>query len=493
MPQTRYNHGCGQECEVVYVKLIRSFSMLATIKQFLKKITQSLWGKFESRAEVRKFLSLAVTFFFMIFVYWIMHPVKDSIFAATVGVTNTPWAKIFSAIFLLPVVMIYTKLIDTFKRDKVFYIMMIAYAVLAIAFAAFFMYSEYGLADKVVSSSRIMGWLWYFYVESFGSVIVALFWVIVTDITLPESAKRGFPLIYLFGQIGNLVGPYFITAKNLGFKTSAPIIGICGLLMFLIGFLLWLFMRFTPKDQLVSYEGQAKQALRQAQDERAKTEEKVGFLEGIKIIMQHGYLMGILFVIMTYEIIVTIFDYQFKVMAKAAFPLEAANAAYLAKYGYTTGIVATLCVLFGINSIQRKLGMFTSLLMTPILVAVAIFVFKTYPVLGVAFWIMVFAKAINYALNQPTLKNLYVPVTKVTRYKSMSWIEMFGGRSSKSLGSAVNLLRKVFTSKYGLAGVHMFIMVSSYISFGLVIAWLFVAFYLAKKHKKAIAHNEVVC
>jgi len=460
--------------------------MFDSIINFFKKIFQVVWGKFESKQELRKFLSLAGTFFFMIFVYWTMRPVKDSIFAATVGVANTPWAKIFSAVFVLPLILVYTKLIDTYKRDKVFYILMIAYAIVAFIFMGFFLHPSYNLATMQPSFYNWIGWLWYFYVESFGSIIIALFWVIVTDITLPDSAKRGFPVIYLFGQLGNVIGPYLITAQNLGFTTSAPIIGISASIMLLIAFLLWLFMKFTPKEQLQSYK--AKEDIQET-----KKREKTGFFEGIKTIFQNGYLMGILFVIMVFEIIVTVFDFQFKVMAKAAFPLEAANAAYLAKYAYTTGIVAFLCVFFGINNIQRRLGMFVSLLMTPILVTIAIVVLKSYPVLNVAFWIMVFAKAVNYALNQPTVKNLYIPVTKNARYKSMGWIEMFGGRSAKSLGSLINLMRKIYISKHGPAGALLFLTASSYISFGLVIVWFIVAFYLATKHKRAITNNEVVC
>jgi len=364
--------------------------------------------------------------------------------------------------------------------------MMGMYAVATLTFMFFFMHPTIGLANTTISSSRIIGWLWYWFIESYGSVIIASFWVIVTDITLPESAKRGFPLIYIFGQLGNVVGPYFITAKNLGFATSAPVAGICSAIMVLIAVMLWLFMKYTPKDQLKRYEGKEV-----GEDKNKK--KKVGFIEGIKTIFSNAYLVGILFVLMVFEIIVTIFDFQFKLLVKASFPFEVDSSAYLAQYAYMTGIVAFLCVLLGINSIQRKLGIFVSLLITPLLVLSAVFLLWSYPILGVAFWIMVFSKAVNYALNQPTLKNLYIPVKKETRYKTMGWIEAFGGRSSKSIGAAINLLRKFYTSKHGAIGAALFLNVSSSISIALVGIWFFVALFLSNKHKKAIANNEVVC
>ena len=80
-------------------------------------------------------------------------------------------------------------------------------------------------------------------------------------------------------------------------------------------------------------------------------------------------------------------------MSKAMYPTEAAHAAYLTNYAVMTGIVATACILLGINNIQRRLGTTVSLVMTPILVAFAIIYMKLYPQLSVVFWIMVVAKS----------------------------------------------------------------------------------------------------
>jgi len=341
-----------------------------------------------------------------------------------------------------------------------------------------------------------VGWLWYWYIESYGSIIVASFWVILTDITLPESAKRGFPLVYIFGQFGQIFGPYLISAKKLGFSSSAPIAGICGGLMILIGVILWLFMKYTPKSQLARYKAAGcleESAECEPVKQEKKKKKKVGFVEGIKTIFSSGYLMGILFVVMVFEIIVTVFDFQFKYMASKAFPLEVDFSAYMSNFASTVGIISFVCVTFGLSSLQRKLGIFVSLLVTPILVLAGVFVLWAYPLLGIAFWIMAFSKAINYSVNQPKLKNLYIPVTKETRYKTMGWIEAFGGRSSKSIGSVINLLGKIFKGKYGAAGVAVFLNVSSPISLVLVAIWFFVTFYLAKTHKKAIDNNEFVC
>merc|ERR1712174_74377 len=48
-----------------------------------------------------------------------------------------------------------------------------------------------------------------------------------------------------------------------------------------------------------------------------------------------------------------------------------------------------------------------------------------------------FLKALTYALNNPTKEILYQPTSSAVRYKAKSWIDIFGARGSKALGSVV--------------------------------------------------------
>lgn len=455
------------------------------------RIVQFLWGKFESKEELKKFLMLAAIFFCIIGTYWALRPLKDSIFTSMVGKNFLPWAKAISVSILIPLVILYTKLIDTYERHKVFYIMMLSYGAITLLFAYFLANPEYGIPNTVESPFRILGWLWYAFVESFGSLIVALFWVFTTDVTLPESAKRGFPIIALFGQIGNIMGPLVLRASRFGFANSAPIAAICGGIMFFTGLLMWFFMRTTPKDQLQSYVGRDG---KEKQQEAKTKKEGVGFLDGLKLIFAEKYLLGIFIIVAAYEAILVIFDFHFKVMVATEFPTEATRGAYLAGYGVWTGIVSSLCVLFGINSIQRKLGMTASLIISPILVAIAAITVKMFPELAVIFWIMVIAKAVNYALNAPTVKQLYIPTTKEARYKSQGWIEMFGSRAAKFGGSMINMTRGIFQAKYGaIAGISFFLTLSTIASLGIVVGWLFVAMFVAKTYNDARAKDMYVC
>jgi AAA family ATP:ADP antiporter len=50
---------------------------------------------------------------------------------------------------------------------------------------------------------------------------------------------------------------------------------------------------------------------------------------------------------------------------------------------------------------------------------------------------MMILKANSYALNNPTKEMLYQPTSSNVKYKAKSWIDIFGARGSKALGSVV--------------------------------------------------------
>lgn len=444
-----------------------------------KRIAQALWGNFKDREEVVRFATLAALFGLMIGTYWSLRPIKDSIFASVVGGKWLFLAKVFSLFVNVPLVMLYSVLIGKFQRQNVFYGLTIIYGILAIAFGFAFMSPTFGLANTVASEWRLLGWAWYAFVESFGSLVIALFWAITTDITNPEAAKRGFPLIALAAQFGNIAGPWLLRAKRLGFATSAPVIMICGGLMFVMAFIMWSFISRIPASELQGYCA--------GNVESKEEKEEPGFFEGLQLIFREGYLLGIAFIISVYELIVTVVDNHFKLLAFQEYPTEAAAANFLGDYAVGVGIVASLCILLGINNIQRKLGMTASLILLPILISIAVLTIKLNPTgLMVAAVIMVFSKAVNYALNQPTLKQLYIPTSKDTKYKSQAWIEAFGSRSAKMGGSLFAGLRTKL-------GVPFFLTMATGLTMGFVGIWVMVAIYVAGKYNKAIQDDTIVC
>ena len=102
---------------------------------------------------------------------------------------------------------------------------------------------------------------------------------------------------------------------------------------------------------------------------------------------------------------------------------------------------------------------------------------------------MVAGKALNYALNSPSLKQLYIPTSLTAKYKSQAWIEMFGARGAKASGSLINTLLKVFQTRAGnlAAGFAIYVTFTSIFSGFLLVGWFFVALFLAREYDRRIS------
>lgn len=453
------------------------------------KFFRAWFGEF-TLEELKKFLRLGVIFALVIGTYWTLRPLKDSFFMSAAGGDNVAWAKIVSLITLLPLLMIFNKLVERFPREQMFYILGVTYAIGSLIFGALWMHPFIGLPNATISASRILPWAWYVFVESYGSLVVALFWGIASDITKPESAKRGFYLTTMIGQMGSILGPLFLIPLGSTYlKSPAVTILICALLLVLMMLGMKYFMTVTPKDQLVGFHGTNEEKV--AKQER---EEEPGFFEGLTLILKHNYLLGIFGIVAMYEIIATIIDFNFKTLVNASQVGAEARSLYLGDYAVWVNILSFLCLFFGVSNIQRYLGLSMSLMLMPCILAGLFGLFWFYPHVEVLFWIMVAVKGINYALNGPSIKQLYVPTTKEVQYKSIAWIETFGSRSSKATASGFNIMKSTAIKMLGVArGTSIYLNGISALALAFAGFWFFIARFLGRTHKKAVEQNKVVC
>jgi AAA family ATP:ADP antiporter len=192
------------------------------------------------------------------------------------------------------------------------------------------------------------------------------------------------------------------------------------------------------------------------------TKEKAGILEGLYLFWEHNYVKGIFAISCLFMVEVTIVDFTLKVLAKEFFsdenPCDITNtdcynaetgefgltddatnaiASFMGLFGVATNSLSFLFSLFGTSAIIRYLGLRWTLLLFPSLCLVVIIVVRFRPTLYVVFLAMIILKSLSYALNNPTKEILYQPTSAAVRYKAKSWIDIFGARGSKALGSVV--------------------------------------------------------
>jgi len=427
--------------------------------------------------EQKKYGILSVVFGLIIGTYWLFRPIKDAVFFTMVGKLHQPKAKILSLFVVGVLVLLYSKLVDKFPRHKLLYGFTIFYALATVVFAFLIWHPQIGISNTLASSDRYLGWMWYVFVESFGSIMVALFWSFVSDTTTPEVAKRRYFTLAIGGQLGGFIAPLLARQVTKFYGTGITLLIPVGALFTLLGLLFHYMRTIAPHDPGKSFADKRKTPL--------EGKPKTGFLEGARLLFTRPYLFGIFTIVAFYEIVVTILDYHFKVLASTAYTGDALTN-YLYGYALWTNGVALACLLFGVGAIGRRLGLTNTLLLLPILVACAVITFNVHPVLSIAFTIMVSCKGLNYALIQPSKEQLYIPTSRESKYKAKAWIDMFGSRSSKGLGAAVNNCKEFM-------GNDLFMLTTVLISMGLIGIWVVAALAIGKIHRQAIKENRLVC
>lgn len=459
---------------------------------FFQWLCRFNFGNFENE-EFKKFVRMGLIFSIIIGVYWTLRPLKDSIFIQLVDKMQLPYAKTVSVLALIPFVIFYTKLLAKSSKEKMLKILPIFYGISILCFSLVILLVQSSLEEIrhssliLILSVRALGYIWYLFVESFGSLVVALFWAFATDSTDPDHAKRGFPLVYAIGQLGGIIIPYFIGGMphRLNLKSDFISLICLSILTFFIISLVGYFLKNTPEELLKSYKGN--------RETKSSEKHEATFLEGLKLILKNPYLLCMFAVNFIFEIIVTIFDFNFKILASSAYSgVELSN--YLSLYASSVNIVSLACLLLGISNVSRFLGISVSLAAMPIIVGSALLGFLSFNTLSFLFTLMVGSKAINYALNGPALKQLYIPTSPDVKFKAQAWIETFGSRLSKQTGSTFNMTLSPLQSSFGaIAGRSYYLMLSSIFCFPLLGLWLFVAIFLGTTYRKAIQHNKVIC
>lgn len=428
------------------------------------KIKRALWGDLTSK-EAAEFSMLSLTLFVILGSYWLMKPLKEAVFMKTVGKLYLPYAKIACFLFIVPLILIYSKLVDLVAKQKLFYIVSAAYIVLFIMFAIMLNNPTIGLANGDTNPWRLIGWAMYLSIETFGSLMITLFWSFVVSSTDTQSAKRGYPLILAGAQVGAILGPSIaINAPKIGIPNLTLIVSL-GVLI--VPILIKIFITMFPETE----------------EHEHVDKPKTGPIEGIKLLLSRKYLMGLLGVATLFDIVASILEYQLNYLADETFASADKIASFIGYLGLTTNSFSLMFALVGTSFLIRKFGLTTSLTLFPIATAFVVLSVWIKPSLWFLFASVVTIKALSYVLNNPCKEMMYIPTSKDIKFKTKSWIDMFGLRSSKAVGSGVNTLFTQFSD---------LIFYGSLISFGVIGVWIAAALYVGKRNKELTTSGQII-
>lgn len=318
-------------------------------------------------------------------------------------------------------------------KHQLFYLMGGTYGVLFTVMGLLLFHPTIGLQNTKADPSRLLGWVSYVTIESFGSMVVQAYWALVNASVDVHFAKKNYGLIVAGAQIGSILGP--------SVATQASIIGVpvlyCfgGAIMFMMIGAMYLYVeRFgAPVEHNDELNNKA----------NAKEE---GVMEGFHLLYKHDYVKGIFCISSIFMIQVTVIDYMMKVLAKDRYsslhpddPQLALRefASFMGYFGQTTNSISFLFSLFGTGFVIKRFGLTYTLIAFPVLLLICTVMVWVAPNIWVVFSVMMVIKGMSYALNNPTKEILYQMTSTSIKFKCKSWIDTFGQRGAKATGSII--------------------------------------------------------
>lgn len=442
------------------------------------------------KEEVLKFGLFACVLFFILGSYWALRVLKDVLVYKLAFPTVLGWAdgygkdlvptlKMLTLFIVAGVAVIYTKLLDMMEKHKLFYVFCSFYAFLfGLTSIALFILKTFGPEYVGAYPLAALGVAVYFATESFGSLVIALFWSFAVSCNKSDEAKRAFPFMIAVAQIGTISGSGLIV---LGMSNWA-MYALCTATTLLVMVMINQIVTKIPASQLVS--------------DKVEKKQKPDILAGIRLLFTQPYLLGVFIVSTFYEIVKTIVDFQMKSQASV---IPGVNfEVFLGWFALWTNLLAFVMALFGTSYIMKKYGLKFCILLYPVMFGgslVSLYIYYlTNPapenLLWATFSVMILVTAVSYAVNNPTKEMMYIPTSSDAKFKVKGITDTVGSRGSKAAGSAINNTLNVgATQAIKVANVIAF---GTLIGFGFIVVWLIAALYVGTKNAQLVRDNQII-
>ena len=107
----------------------------------------------------------------------------------------------------------------------------------------------------------------------------------------------------------------------------------------------------------------------------------------------------------------------------------------LGNFGIVTNIISFFFAFFGFSYLVNTFKVRYALLILPMTIFVAVIVTNLVPNLWVYFVFLSIIKSLLFSLHDPVKELLYMPTSEAVKFKAAAWIDVFGCRFAKALGS----------------------------------------------------------
>lgn len=391
--------------------------------------------------ERRLAAAMCLHFFLVITSFWILKPLKKSLFIGHYAASGFPLFDYhFSAA--------QAELLAKSLNMTVAALATLVFALLATrlrghrlvaVFAAFFIACYLAFGAILARPTDLGVWSFYLMGDLFSSLMVASFFSFLNDSVSPEAAKRLYGPIGFGGVAGGVFGS---SAVALWIRSAS--LGT------------WLAVAAVLAVGIVLAASTAARALRRGPAADPNPAEQ-GFAAGRRpgestlaadrlplaaagLVLRSPYLTSIAVIVTVYEIVSTMIDFEFT-SAVVAFARDEGQIeeTFAAVYAVTNWL-SMFVQLFLTSWVMRRLGVQVALLVLPCAIACASILFAVRPCLAAGGALSISDGALAYSIHQSAKEALYVPTRVEEKYQAKAFIDVFVQRFAKTLGVGVSLV-----------------------------------------------------
>jgi len=420
------------------------------------------------RDELPQILLMFCYFFLVITSFWILKPLKKSIFVQfyqtsgfqIFGVSMDAAqaeliAKVANMFVALVAATVFAYFSQWFRRQQLTYV----FSGFILACYLFFIWTIHEPTGRTV-------WSFYFFGDLYSTLMVATFFAFLNDSVDPEKAKRVYGLIGLGGVAGGALGSSTVAAK-ISDLTMQQWLWICSLIaVVIVGIAMAAGRHFASESR----------AAPEPKKQKPKTHENPA-TAGARLVFHSSYLMAIVAIVGLYEMVSTIMDFQFT-STVTHYLQGPAIGVHFSKVFAITNWVALIVQFFLTSFVMTRYGVGVALLFLPVAALLGSTGFLVAPLLLVGSFLNTADNGFSYSINQSAKEVLYVPTSADEKYQAKAFIDMFIQRFAKAL--AVGLSLVISFSFKGFESIRWLSLVTVLI----LMLWIAIARYAGREFRR---------
>lgn len=374
-------------------------------------------AKFKSLFDIRpgEWLRVGLMFLYFFLVitsYYVIKPVRNSLFVDRLGADNLPYVYIATALFVGVIISIYSRYADRIGRQA---LILGTFAFLASNLVIFWWLLQ--------TEMWLTSGLFYIWVKLYPLLLVSQFWLVANELFTTPQAKRVFGVVGAGGIVGGIAGSAIAggLARALGSEglllISIGILGLCALIVLVIG-------RTTKPVRT-----------REVSQQTEETPDPGAW----RLLVESSHLRTIAFILGLTIIVGTILDWQLNKAVELFIPGEDAKTAFWGQFFFILNIASLGIQLFLTSYVLRVFGIGVALLLLPLGLLTGSIGILLHP----GIWTAAFAKgaegALRYSLDQSTRELLFLPLTSDIKYRGKPLVDMVVYRGGTGVAGLIVL------------------------------------------------------